>query len=351
MAVAVVTPNVPQQRAPEKPDKKDNTIDKIMKALYIANGTLGIATDVYKIKNYVDQQPKLLAETENAKKQNEILGLQASGLKAAAAKAAESEQGIFTPTGLAKHAFTNKLDVVKDPSMANYTYQMKAPDGTLTPVYFKQRGDLTDAKLKSEIDKNNAMTSSLKGPGGGAAKKFSNEKELRNEINNLPEVKTYKIASEGYNSMLQGAKADSAAGDMALIFGYMKLLDPNSTVREGEYATAEQARGVPDTVINLYNKVISGERLAPTQRTDFLNVGHLKLSSQLNSVEKSLSNYDGVIKKYGLDRDNIITQNIRAVEAYKPPDNRFKFSDESPISNARADNIKFDPSKPFTVIK
>ena len=36
-----------------------------------------------------------------------------------------------------------------------------------------------------------------------------------------------------------------AAGDMALIFSYMKMLDPNSTVREGEYATAQDAGSIP----------------------------------------------------------------------------------------------------------
>lgn len=63
----------------------------------------------------------------------------------------------------------------------------------------------------------------------------------------------------------------SAAGDLSLIFSYMKVLDPPSTVREGEQALAENARGVPDSIRNMYNKVVAGERLTPEQRKDFQN--------------------------------------------------------------------------------
>lgn len=62
----------------------------------------------------------------------------------------------------------------------------------------------------------------------------------------------------------------SSAGDMALIFNFMKLLDPASTVREGEFATAQNAGGVPDIVLTAYNNMLrNGERLDPERREDF----------------------------------------------------------------------------------
>jgi len=39
------------------------------------------------------------------------------------------------------------------------------------------------------------------------------------------------------------------------------MLDPGSVVRESEFATAQNAAGVPDQVRNMYNKVLSGTRL------------------------------------------------------------------------------------------
>ena len=60
-------------------------------------------------------------------------------------------------------------------------------------------------------------------------------------------------------------------GDLSLIFAYMKMLDPGSVVREGEFANAEKAGGVSEQVRTLYNKVVDGERLSPDQRARFRN--------------------------------------------------------------------------------
>ncbi len=82
--------------------------------------------------------------------------------------------------------------------------------------------------------------------------------------------KNTNIRREAFTQIQTVADADpSAAGDLSLIFSYMKILDPPSTVREGEQALAEQARGVPDGIRNLYNKLLTGERLTPEQRADF----------------------------------------------------------------------------------
>ena len=49
----------------------------------------------------------------------------------------------------------------------------------------------------------------------------------------------------------------------------MKILDPGSTVREGEFANAANAGGVGDKVISVYNKLKKGAFLSPMQRIDF----------------------------------------------------------------------------------
>ena len=58
----------------------------------------------------------------------------------------------------------------------------------------------------------------------------------------------------------------TGAGDMSLVFTFMKVLDPGSTVREGEYATASNAAGVPEGVRAMINKVIGGGTLSQTAR-------------------------------------------------------------------------------------
>lgn len=74
-----------------------------------------------------------------------------------------------------------------------------------------------------------------------------------------------KIATIGAAENPQGAD------DVALIFSYMKLLDPTSVVRESEYATAANTGlSVPDQVRRQYNKALEGKYLSPDQRRDMV---------------------------------------------------------------------------------
>ena len=71
-----------------------------------------------------------------------------------------------------------------------------------------------------------------------------------------------------------------------MVFNFMKTLDPGSVVRESEYATAENARGVPSTVRNLYNRVVDGLRLTDEQRDDFLETGAVAYLGQLEQQNR-----------------------------------------------------------------
>lgn len=101
-------------------------------------------------------------------------------------------------------------------------------------------------------------------------------------------AKPFATVRDFYDRIEVSAKDPSAAGDLSVIFGYMKMLDPASTVREGEQATAAQATGVPSQILNLYNKVVSGEKLNPNQRQDFLTKSRVLFkSAQENFLKDS----------------------------------------------------------------
>lgn len=93
---------------------------------------------------------------------------------------------------------------------------------------------------------------------------------LRREYNARPEVKNYREIDNSYRAMETAVRNPSAAGDINLIFSYMKVLDPTSTVREGEFATASNAGSAFDRLGNLYNRALNGQRLNADQRQDFL---------------------------------------------------------------------------------
>ena len=55
----------------------------------------------------------------------------------------------------------------------------------------------------------------------------------------------------------EGRRTGTGAGDAAIVFGYMKMLDPTSVVREGEQATTRNAVGVPEAIRGMYNQRLS----------------------------------------------------------------------------------------------
>lgn len=92
--------------------------------------------------------------------------------------------------------------------------------------------------------------------------------------------KEFRTVEDSFARIQAVAEKPSAAGDLALIFNFMKMLDPGSTVRESEFATAENAAGVPDRVRNQWNKIFNGEKLGPDQRADFLGQTQALFTSQ-----------------------------------------------------------------------
>jgi GH24 family phage-related lysozyme (muramidase) len=96
------------------------------------------------------------------------------------------------------------------------------------------------------------------------------EQKLRKEFNSSDQIKTFWKIKSSFQRVKAWKDANSAAWDLALIFSFMKMLDPWSVVREWEFATAQNAAWIPDQVRNLYNKAQTWERLNATQREDFL---------------------------------------------------------------------------------
>lgn len=135
----------------------------------------------------------------------------------------------------------------------------------------------------------------------------------------------YSKQVSAYNRMVASAQDPSPAGDLSLIFNYMKVLDPGSTVREGEFATAANSGTIGDKIANIYNKVVSGERLTDQQRTDFLNQSkklYTSASKQQKQINETFSQRaqqfdipaDFVIRNQNSFNDQPIQQNTTLSE-------------------------------------
>lgn len=65
---------------------------------------------------------------------------------------------------------------------------------------------------------------------------FDEAKKYRDEFRGLPVVENYNIALGTFNAAMN--TRDTPEGDQSLITAFARMMDPNSVVREGEFATA-----------------------------------------------------------------------------------------------------------------
>jgi hypothetical protein len=153
---------------------------------------------------------------------------------------------------------------------------------------------------------------------GPSKRVFDAEHKLRQEYVAQPQVKEYQTVRNAYLNVTGAAKDPSAAGDLSMIFAYMKMLDPNSVVREQEFANAQNAAGVPDRIRNVYNRILAGERLNPNQRGDFIAQAEKLHTSSRRQYEAVRSQFGAIAKKSGLRPDQIMVDYGIAPPAQAP---------------------------------
>jgi hypothetical protein len=163
----------------------------------------------------------------------------------------------------------------------------------------------TRASIEANSANSRALTASIAGLTNNRAVQ-GQVLSTRKEFDNLPEVKNFKSISQAYKDLQSAAGKPSAAGDLSVIFGYMKMLDPTSVVREGEQASAANATGVPANILNIYNKVAKGQRLNPGQRQDFLNQANLRYQNNLQRHNEVVQTYSGYANQIGVDPKNVV---------------------------------------------
>lgn len=163
----------------------------------------------------------------------------------------------------------------------NVPAQMK-PDGTIDPI-----------------------TVPSSGPNGAASRKEF--QQLRKEWNTLAPVKAFNDVSQSYKQVRALAKKDaSAADDIALTFSFMKMLDPGSVVREGEYALVGRAAGLPDQVIMGLQRVDEGQGLTPTIRNKLVEAAAKIMVSRREQLDAVAAPYRQLAVDMGADPDLLV---------------------------------------------
>lgn len=208
--------------------------------------------------------------------------------------------------------------VAKEEYWREKEHNLKVIDSKLK----QERNKIQNEKTKTEIEKlrleldnirQNArnqrkLQESLKS--GRKINLFDLPKEQREEASRLrkeynqqmDKLKTKELVAR-YQTIVEAAKApeaEKAAADLSLIFSYMKILDPMSVVREGEFATASSAGSVPQRLVAQYNRVLNGGRLSDAQRQAFVNQSTTTMKSKMKLQDNLDKRYSNLARSSGV---------------------------------------------------
>lgn len=180
-------------------------------------------------------------------------------------------------------------------------YKAQAEAKGQVPVDFNAYQDI-DANRKKSI------------AAAGIANEYGLDKEQRTRVAGLlddydkqaKDKKTVLSQSAQIDALSELAlssnkdKGSRAAAQIGTIFSFMKMLDPSSTVREGEYATAQNTAGVSDQIRNAYNKVKDGSFLTDTQIKGYVSTAKAVAESNRRQLEDIDKEFDRRSKIFGI---------------------------------------------------
>jgi hypothetical protein len=162
-------------------------------------------------------------------------------------------------------------------------------------------------------------------------------------------TKNYRGAIDSASSITALSKDATPQQQTAIIFQYMKTLDPSSTVREGEFALVGATAGLGDRAVNALKRLDNGSRLNETQINDIVGATKILAENAKKNLEATSNEYDRRAVKFGLPKGLFYEQQDMA---QSPADNKFgqAIGIQAPVNyNTTGMSVKPDGSIQFTL--
>jgi hypothetical protein len=157
--------------------------------------------------------------------------------------------------------------------------------------------------------------------------------EMRNKWNLSPMTVNMRDKQGFMQNLVSNAGENTGAGDLSFIFQYMKMLDPRSVVREGEFETAKRTGGIPASVWAAYEGIKNGRLLSAQVKADFLSAASKMYIQELENYNAELETYRGIASANGLDPELTIPSMNLDQELIQQLNNVNKINDSLSIIN------------------
>lgn len=312
MAVAVTG----YQRKQDSRAREESTspIDMLLKGLSIAGQVTGIYSNFQQAQAFKQKADaeKLAAQKASEAETRGLSGKMTEpefqktleGQKFTEIRAKEGEElptstlrrTVIGPTGEERSVLLRQVRPMEMETKASEA-QTKAEDA-------KMKAEIAAAAKQSALQQK-AMAAGEKQDLKAQERAFKGVSDLANKYESNPTTKDTQNIAASWERVQGAFKEPSAAGDLNLIFGYMKMLDPGSTVREGEFANAQNSASVPETIRAKYNQIQSGQRLTAAQRNDFFKQAQGVVKGQFEAQKRIDDSYKAVIKRNNWDEQQM----------------------------------------------
>ena len=160
---------------------------------------------------------------------------------------------------------------------------------------------------------------------GDSAERFGQEESLRKEYDkNTTKFKSslfaYNSIIKGYENSLQDPHA-AGINDIMIVRAFLLMIEPNSVVRESEFASAAKAQGVYNYTLNMIEKMKNGAILTQDSRARFYNAARAYMAAVKAGHKIQVDRYSAIAKSYDLSAGRIVDDPFSAsagLENYEP---------------------------------
>jgi hypothetical protein len=159
------------------------------------------------------------------------------------------------------------------------------------------------------------------GGGGSSNQTIDNERALLTQFRGEQIVKDYNTIlakKQSVDSIVNSGVG--GPGDLAVVYEFMKGLDPTSVVRETEYATAAKSGNIFAGQFAKFNGYLrpNGGFLPPSVKQSFQSIVNSKLKVQQNLYDNVVKEYQDVATRQNLNPQNVIL-NYAGADNTPPP--------------------------------
>lgn len=142
---------------------------------------------------------------------------------------------------------------------------------------------------------------------------------IRKEIRGTEAYKSWQNVKAATDMLKQTAENPSAFGSLSAVYSFVKNLDPNSVVREGEIKLLGEARNVGNKMEGYLNRVAAGQVLNPSELNELYGWAQKKEKIQRNLARQSSNPSIKQAKRLGLNMDEINSDLFGAEEESSLP--------------------------------